>query len=291
MLDPPLRSRFQAHLVSLPDYADYLKYLSSSNRRVDEELLKSLCNLAYSFYSDDIQALNLPDFPVENVDKLARIMNNCHENTSTNKLYDRSLLNTGNLLNKLYPFEVILKDEETNKKFYFDLLDKFSIPEPTGTNSIDYELVNVEDVDKGKRVIFRSENGKEASVLVKKGLLKSRHESKFIMNESHSSQLVDMMLNHSSDSDFCLIGAQGSGKTELIKKFAQLLDYRVQTLYLYKDMSSRDLVQSRVTLESGDTKWHNSPLIEAAINGDLAILGSIKLFKTLMFIFRFYYIY
>lgn len=97
------------------------------------------------------------------------------------------------------------------------------------------------------------------------------------MNESHSSQLVDMMLSHASESDFCLIGGQGSGKTELIKKFAQLLDYRVQTLYLYKDMSSRDLVQCRVTQESGDTRWHSSPLVEAAINGDLAILGSFVL--------------
>jgi len=141
LLDPPLRSRFQAHLVSLPDYADYLKYLSSAYQRVDEELLQSLCNLGYSFYSEEIQALNLPDFPVENLDKIARVMNNCQTGSLS---YDRTLLNTGNLLNKLYPFELILRDEEANRKFYFELLGKFNIAEPSETNSSNYELGTVE---------------------------------------------------------------------------------------------------------------------------------------------------
>ncbi|RNA07519.1 von Willebrand factor A domain-containing 8, partial [Brachionus plicatilis] len=73
--------------------------------------------------------------------------------------------------------------------------------------------------------------------------------------------------------DFVLIGPTGCGKTELINKFASLLDYSTQSMHLFKDMSARDLIQQRITETNGDTKWLNSPLIEAAINGDLMILG------------------
>lgn len=92
--------------------------------------------------------------------------------TPTTAHYDRSLLNTGNLLNKLYPFELILRDEETNRQFYFELLSKFTLPEPSSRGSIDYELVGVETVeskpDEMKLIRFKSENGKEASIPVRK---------------------------------------------------------------------------------------------------------------------------
>lgn len=131
-----------------------------------------MCNLAYSFYSDEIQALSLPDFPVENLDKLARIMNRCrHVSADSSQPYDRSLLNTGNLLNKLYPFEILLREEETNRKFYFDLLNKFTLPDPSPRGSADYELVSVDESSNSveqKQVRFKSANGKQATIEVRK---------------------------------------------------------------------------------------------------------------------------
>ena len=44
---------------------------------------------------------------------------------------------------------------------------------------------------------------------------------------------------------------------------------------LYQDMSSRDLLQQRVTHSNGDTGWRLSPLITAAINGCMAVLDGI----------------
>lgn len=55
------------------------------------------------------------------------------------------------------------------------------------------------------------------------------------------------------------------------------MDYGIQTVYLYKDMSARDLIQQRITLNNGDTKWQNSSVVEAALNGDLLVLGIIFL--------------
>lgn len=45
--------------------------------------------------------------------------------------------------------------------------------------------------------------------------------------------------------------------------------------FLLKDMTSRDLVQQRVTNAEGDTSWQFSPLITAALNGKMALLDGI----------------
>lgn len=291
-LDPPLRSRFQAHLASLPSYEDYNKYLTSSFTRVNHHLIDNLCGFAYSFYANESNSLGLPDFPLENLDKVVKIMNSCHlvdknnqKNESVN--YNETFLSTSKLLDKIYPFSLILKEEETNEKHYFELMKKFNLPvkakekAATQKNEVDYELVSVDKIENEtnkKTINFKSLNYSKSKILsadVISGNRKNKpsEPNNFIMNDYHSSQLVDMILNHSAESDFCLIGAQGSGKTELIKQFSNLLDYNVQTVHLYKDMSARDLLQQRITLTNGDTKWHNSPIVDAAINGDLIVLG------------------
>ena len=68
----------------------------------------------------------------------------------------------------------------------------------------------------------------------------------------------------------------GCGKTELIKQFCNLLEYNMHTLYLYKDMSTRDLLQQRTTTSSGDTVWQNSPLVGACLAGDVIVLDGIQ---------------
>lgn len=41
-------------------------------------------------------------------------------------------------------------------------------------------------------------------------------------------------------------------------------------------MTSRDLIQQRTTSLNGDTVWRDSPLIDAAIHGKLAVLDGIN---------------
>jgi len=40
-------------------------------------------------------------------------------------------------------------------------------------------------------------------------------------------------------------------------------------------MTSRDLIQQRMTTSSGDTKWRLSPLVTAALEGNLAVLDGL----------------
>lgn len=49
----------------------------------------------------------------------------------------------------------------------------------------------------------------------------------------------------------------------------------IRTVYLYKDMTSRDLLQQRCTDAVGDTRWRHSHVIEAAVSGQLLVLDGV----------------
>ena len=42
-----------------------------------------------------------------------------------------------------------------------------------------------------------------------------------------------------------------------------------------QDMTARDLLQQRITLPNGDTSWRYSPLVMAALEGNIAELDGI----------------
>ena len=62
------------------------------------------------------------------------------------------------------------------------------------------------------------------------------------------------MLSHSVK-DFCIVGPRGCGKSILADRLATLLGYEVEPVQLYQDMTARDLLQQRSTLQNGDTVW------------------------------------
>jgi len=45
---------------------------------------------------------------------------------------------------------------------------------------------------------------------------------------------------------------------------------------MYQDMTARDLLQQRYTLPNGDTEWRLSPLVQAALEGGLAVLDGLN---------------
>ena len=83
----------------------------------------------------------------------------------------------------------------------------------------------------------------------------------FYLTSSSHKALSEMLLLHSLNFDFCIIGEKGGGKTKLVNHFAHLLGYRIEHVPLYKDVSSRQLLQRRATLDNGDTIWEDSPLV------------------------------
>lgn len=97
---------------------------------------------------------------------------------------------------------------------------------------------------------------------------------KYVPTTFQENLIVQLLKSHST-SDFCLIGPKGCGKSMTVLRLANLLNYEVESVVLYQDITSRDLIQQRNTLPNGDTIWNNSPLIQAALEGKLAILDGI----------------
>ncbi len=61
-----------------------------------------------------------------------------------------------------------------------------------------------------------------------------------------------------------IVGDKGVGKSALARYFSRVTNYPVHYLYLYKDMTSRELLQRRSTDAAGNTTWTIGPLVRAA---------------------------
>ena len=102
----------------------------------------------------------------------------------------------------------------------------------------------------------------------------SQPSSAYVRTPYHDWFLTDVMLSHSVK-DFCIIGPKGCGKSVILQRLADLLGYEMEPIMLYQDMTARDLLQQRTTLENGDTIWRYSPLVTAALEGKMAVLDGI----------------
>ncbi|KAJ8985337.1 hypothetical protein NQ317_008368 [Molorchus minor] len=104
---------------------------------------------------------------------------------------------------------------------------------------------------------------------------KTPGNTKTYIDTDYQNEFIGKMVRTVMISDFCIVGPNGSGKNMLVNEMAQILDREVENIVLYQDMTSRDLVQQRTTLDNGDTVWNFSPLVSAALEGRIAILDGI----------------
>uniref|UniRef100_A0A1I7X5C3 VWFA domain-containing protein n=1 Tax=Heterorhabditis bacteriophora TaxID=37862 RepID=A0A1I7X5C3_HETBA len=133
----------------------------------------------------------------------------------------------------------------------------------TGVRDVDNEERNIEiSIDYGGEKL-------KINTSVEKCLIKDN--KKFIRTQGQETLLTDLAIAH-SQGDFALIGPKGSGKTIIIDELAKRLKFRTETMMLYQDMNSRELLQRRRMLENGDTVWEDSQLVAAAKRGSVCIL-------------------
>jgi MoxR-like ATPase len=76
-------------------------------------------------------------------------------------------------------------------------------------------------------------------------------------------------------SDMCLVGDKGVGKSAVSRALARLVGLPVHYMYLYKDMTSREILQRRSTDAAGNTQWTVGPLVQAAIEGAWCVLDGV----------------
>lgn len=91
----------------------------------------------------------------------------------------------------------------------------------------------------------------------------------------HQRQALASLLQAYAVGDVCLLGEKGVGKLALTKELLRLLQQTSEPMMLYEDMTSRDLVQQRITSPQGDTIWRDSPLVRAAKTGSVAVLNGL----------------
>ena len=258
-LDPPLRSRFQSRDITVAPFSEQLEILKEIAPNAPVNRLSQMLSVANAIATKESTSLGLPDFPVTNVQNIAKILN-VMPNTSLKTLFHR-----------LYPYDVFLGKE--GKTAVEGTLDKFEINGKKQKHK-DIKIQKIDSSDDGKAKL-KLDCG--TSFTVNTGTIplgEIEPSKKFVSTKYHESFLADMSLSHLSK-DLCVVGPRGCGKTVIVQKFAEMFGYHTETIMLYQDMTSRDLLQQRITTPSGDTSWRLSPLITAALEGSLAVLDGI----------------
>lgn len=102
--------------------------------------------------------------------------------------------------------------------------------------------------------------------------------------------LSAMLQLHALDRDICLLpSAMGASNDEAaiqamqassststsIQLFASLLGYRVESLWLYKDIGGTELIMRRATTPDGSTTWEPAPLLRGALDACIVHLAGI----------------
>lgn len=217
---------------------DLLNELRAIAANAPQEKLELLLSAAYALLSKESIALGLPDFPVDNL-PLAALM-----------LEQNPELSVFNVLYRLYPYQIFVKDGVTQLN---SLLTSIKV-HPEENNDAAYGVV---------------------SKLINKLSSTSLTHTNSYVETSYQNKLISEMLQTALVSDFCLIGPAGCGKTVSVTKVAEILRKNIETIILYHDMTSRDLLQQRTTLENGDTIWRFSPLVTAALEGKIAVIDGL----------------
>ncbi|XP_039499673.1 von Willebrand factor A domain-containing protein 8 [Drosophila santomea] len=250
-LDPPLRSRFQSRNVTTYSYGELYEELQQEAPSVPGEQLKQLLTFALTLQQAD-PALQLPDFPIHN---LALGVKMLKANPS---------LSLHDVISRIYPYQAMLKPDQ--KKRVEELLKK-----------LDIQLVPSPSIKK-----IESQSQEDSQIHIKLGALQlnlpggqTPPAATNFVDLPHQRQALASLLQAYAVGDVCLVGEKGVGKLTLTQELLRLLQQTSEPMMLYEDMTSRDIVQQRITSPQGDTVWRDSPLVRAAKSGSVAVLNGL----------------
>ncbi|KAI9260188.1 AAA domain-containing protein [Sporodiniella umbellata] len=288
-LDPPLRSRFQSRDIRAPEFATQVKQIVRlvNNNRVSIEIIERLVSVSLVLGTQTnnnkkvIREIEVPEFPmaIESLASLLSLAPQIHPRFLLDILYPYPLLPTCDL-------EQLSVIESAYRRFGIKSAIVEAHMEARQTPS-GYVLTEVRphscrtSVDKkhsahNAMASFTFTDHHVTDMLVQCGPAPFSPAEYFVETPYHQEIISSMVLLHAGNRDMCLLGTQkGVGKSALVRQFARRLGYTIDYIPLYRDMSSRDLLQRRSTTIKGDTIWENSLLVEAAILGRLAVLDGI----------------
>ncbi|XP_004527380.1 von Willebrand factor A domain-containing protein 8 [Ceratitis capitata] len=256
-LDPPLRSRFQSRNITHNAFDEMLFDLQNRAPNVPMDKLKSLISFGMAIQAAD-QTDNLLDFPLDNLQLVSKMMQtNPH-------------LSVHDCITRIYPYQTCMKKEHTER--IKTLLKSLKI-DTIRNNPVKSIAVTPPQEHKPNMVQFQIDDicisapGGQRPVTSQK--------NKEFVDLAHQRNVLAAMIQSIAVGDICLIGQKGVGKMTLTNHLVHSLNQSVETMILYEDMTSRDLIQQRITSAEGDTVWRDSPLVRAAKYGSIAVLNGI----------------
>ncbi|XP_066591206.1 von Willebrand factor A domain-containing protein 8 [Prorops nasuta] len=262
-LDPPLRSRFQAQHIPPPMFTEQLEDLTKLAPNVNPNDLSRLLSCAHALRSKEASSLGLPDFPLDNLNSAAILLDKLPS------------LSTFDVFYRFYPYKTFLAQEGRNAVEH--ILETFGVEcEAEDKARGNCKIENGLNTENSMNLTIDRNQEKSAITVPcgSKRFNKEAGQDAYIETDYQNNLIADIMESHLV-SDLCIVGPRGCGKSKSVQKFAELLKYQLEPIVLYQDMTSRDLLQQRTTLNNGDTVWKDSPLVTAAIEGKLAVLDGI----------------
>lgn len=173
-------------------------------------------------------------------------------------------LSLHDVISRIYPYQTMLKPDQ--KKRVEELLKK-----------LDIQLVPSPSIKK-----IEAQSQENSLIHIKLDELQLNLPGGQIPTAStnfvdlpHQRQALASLLQAYAVGDVCLVGEKGVGKLTLTQELLRLLQQTSEPMMLYEDMTSRDIVQQRITSPQGDTVWRDSPLVRAAKSGSVAVLNGL----------------
>ena len=237
-LDPPLRSRFQARLITEPPF---------------QELLDSITHA-------------LPDLPTSQIKSFLSVLYSLHRLNTTSESTNRESLPTANIDIPFHHVLPVLRDVQSGEISY--------------NRALSYLLPLMEyDSKQRELVLSLSDRFK----LQASKLETSHHtpgispylQAGAVLTQYHTGVLRELE-RLCTQGDIAVVGSRGCGKSLLVDILSHRVKRNTTDIFCYRDMTARDLLQQRVTDPlTGNTGWKNSPLVEAAIRGRIAVLDGL----------------
>lgn len=281
-LDPPLRSRFQARDIRSLNHAQLVQLLDTSPSQLAQggggggggALTETVQAMAAA--ASTIKHLNATsDGPNSGISGHAPEMPPLGLARVAAMLAAAPGVPAADLLHLVYPHRVLTSGPTA--ELVQSTLDTFGLTRGGSGNSGSYtsmELAAAATPGGEGEVTLTHSDGHRASFAVPTGTLPPLAEPRRTLAGSQEALLSRLLVSHAS-ADLCLLGGRGVGKTAVVEEFASRLGYDIQPVLVHKDMTARDLLQQRGMLPNGDTVWKTTPLVNAALQGSLAVLDGV----------------
>ncbi|XP_025079335.1 von Willebrand factor A domain-containing protein 8-like isoform X2 [Pomacea canaliculata] len=201
-LDPPLRSRFQARDVYPLPFKEIYASLQQQASHLPSDRISQILSFATTLQQRESESIGLPDFPMDNLPYIVKLLDTIPE------------LSSYNLLQRLYPFNLMLGKE--GKTAVLDALAKFELVD-TGQTKGGVGSIRKDSKNAQAEI---SVGNKKYDLTVSAGHLTSAplgRDGTFVPTGYHDAFLSEMLQSHLVK-DFCIIGPRDMTSRDLLQQ-------------------------------------------------------------------------